>query len=567
MLSSSRCFKLLLVINIFFLNNAVAEENTAAINKEDVLNQPASEIQPASNVSSLEWHGEAATDIYNIDTDSDSQDAALSGLREGTFSLTTLQGDLRSVEQAGDVNYLQGGISLTRDRAKQTLYSSQFINVQLGRAGAGYQFSAGDVVADFSKIGSSLGVRGVYVAKQLNANTLYGFAGTVADSWEAFLNRNPLNNQPARSRFLRDVAGVKLDHKLNEQWTVFGTAQTYHDRQSSLNNLQAGLQTAQTGHIGTAGLRYQANQAAFSAEFGRSQHQFDNIAKPSDNDAAVLLDAGYAWQTFSLNAGYHNLGARYTSLGSNVAPGVREGFVGSNWIISPSFIYGNDIRRTDSRNANLSDDTISQTRTDSISNRLTYNTTYIPGLNISLQDSRNWTELQTNTSRNISTQLSAFYSNQHYSSGITIGNAKQRSNNNPDSNSVTDSVQVSLGRQVLEGELIVLPSVSGGIQLIGGYQQQRIANGTQTSNGMQGINLNARSQMLGQLQLGLTNMDTRQPNGRATLNTKAVNLDWSKAVSTALAFKAYIHNNYRNHGDSLQAIDEKIVGIQGDYQW
>jgi hypothetical protein len=280
-----------------------------------------------------------------------------------------------------------------------------------------------------------------------------------------------------------------------------------------------------------------------------------------------LLDASYAWQMFSLNAGYHNVGARYTSLGSNIAPGVRESFIASYWNISPDLIYGNDIRRTDRRNVSLLDDQVLLSKTDTISNRLSYNITAIPGLNISLQDNRNWNEVQTNTSRNTSTQLSTFYSNQHYSGSITLGNAKQRSNNNPDSNSVTDSVQMSLGRQVLEGELMILPSLSGGIQLNGGYQQQRVANGTQTSSGNQGISINASSQKLGQLQLGFTNMDTRQPNGRATLNTKAVNLDWSKVVSAALAFKAYIHNNYRNHGDSLLTIDEKIVGIQGDYQW
>jgi hypothetical protein len=546
--------------------SAFADEMTALPSTSESSNQI--QVHQENNaISSLEWHGEASSDIYNIDTAVDGENAALSGLREGTFSLTTLQGDLRLIEQLGDVSYAQGSISMTRDRAKQSLYSSQINNVQLGRAGIGYQLSAGDVVADFSKIGSSLGLRGVYGAKQVNALTLYGFAGTQSDSWEALINRTPITNQPARSRFLRDVAGVKLNYQIDQQWTLFGTAQTYHDRKSSLNSVLAASQIAQKGHTGTTGIVYKGSQATFSAEFGGSQQYFDDVLSQDHSDAALLLDAAYAWQIVSVNAGYHNLGARYTALAGNIAPGIRETFIASNWQISPTLTYGNDVRRTDSRTANLLDNLIAQTRTDTLTNRINYTVSSIPSLNISLQDSRNWTETALNTSRNTSTQLTTAYANQHYSGGIVFNNARQRTNNNPESNSMTDGVQINLGRQVQEGELVILPALSGGVQFYGGYQQQRIANGTQTSNATQGISMNARSQKIGQLQLGLSNTDTRQPNGRSTLNTKAINLDWSKTISQALAFKAYIHNNYRNHGDTLQTVDEKIMGIQGDYQW
>jgi hypothetical protein len=260
------------------------------------------------------------------------------------------------------------------------------------------------------------------------------------------------------------------------------------------------------------------------------------------------------------------LGVHYTSLAQSAAPGVRELFVGGEWFITPSLSYGNDVRKTETKSANY-DDISPINLVYSLTNRLTYNVTQIPGLNFSLQDTRNWGEVEQNKARNTTTQFGTAYSNQHYSGNLSFSNSRQRTNTNPESNSVTDGIQFSIGRQILEGELLALPGITGGIQFNGGYQQQRIANGTKTSSSNEGVSINARSQKLGQLQLGFTNLDTHQPNGRPNLNTQNVNLDWSKAVIKGLNLKAYIRNIFRNHGDRIQYSDEKVVGIQADYQW
>jgi len=519
------------------------------------------------NGGTIEWHGQATEDVYNVDTDSDQPNNALSGLRDGTFSLTRLQGDLRDIEQAGDINYIQGGATLSNDRAVQSLYREQITNLQLGRAGAGYQIAAGDIVADFSKIGSNLGLRGIYGTKQVNALTLYGYAGTVAESWESLFDRSTLTDQPARSHYLRDALGFKADYKLNDRWSLFGTAQTYSDRKSSLSGLQQVALIKQNGSTGTAGIAYKDGQATFSTELGTSHIGYDASGIAGSGDIALLIDASYAWQTVSVHAGHHNIGIHYTSLAQNVLPGVRETFIGGDWYISPSLMYGNDIRRSDTRTTNLFGDASPINVVYSLTNRLTYNVTQVPGLNFSLQDMRNWGEIEQNRGRNATTQFGTAYANQHYSGNVLLSNSRQRTNINPLSDSVTDGIQLTLGRQVLEGEVLAMPSISGGIQLNGGYQQQRIANGTKTSSGNQGISLSARSQKLGQIQFGFINVDTTQPNGRPTLNTKTVNLDWSKVVTQALALKAYIRDSFRNHGDSIQKIDEKIVGVQADYQW
>ena len=517
--------------------------------------------------ATLEWHGEAIVDVYNVDTSFDEQNGELSGLREGTFTQTRLLGDLRSVEQTGDVTYAQGGVALSRDRARQSLYSSRVENFQAGRAGTGYQLSAGDVVASFSNIGSSLGLRGVYGAKQLNALTFQGYAGTVTDSWEALINRTPLNNQPARTRFLRDVAGAKTDYKLDESWTIFGTAQTYKDRQSSLVDRLTDAQVGQSGSTGTVGFGFKTNQANLSLELGGSRKSIDEKGGDTLGDAAMLLDTAYAWQSVSVFAGHHNIGANYTSLSSNVTSGIRESFVGANWTVTPSITYGNRIGRSDTRPADLQGNVGDLTQTDSLINQLSYSVTQIPGLNVSLQDTRNWSEFQEINTRNTSTQLSTFYSNQHYSGGITFANGRQRSSNAPESNSTTDSADFNIGRQVLEGELLALPNISCGLRFNAGYQQQRISNGTETSLGTQGVSLNVQSKKIGQLAAGFINQDRRQSINRSLLNSKIINLDWNKTLSDALTLKAYIRNNYLNHGDRLQRVDEKTVGFIADYLW
>ena len=246
---------------------------------------------------------------------------------------------------------------------------------------------------------------------------------------------------------------------------------------------------------------------------------------------------------------------------------MRESFVNGNWTITPNLSYNTDIRRTDNRSANLFNNDIANSKTYGIVNGLNYNTTLIPGLNFSLQDRRNWNETQDIRTQNTGTDFATSYANQRYNGNVTLSNARQRSTNNPTSNSITDGVQLVVTRQILAGELLVFPSITGSISANCGYQQQHIANGTETSNATQGVNLAAQSLQIGTFSMGIINIDTRQPNGRSLLNTKAINLDWNKNVTQTFVMKAYVHNNYRNHGDAIQTVDEKVVGLQGDYQW
>ena len=96
---------------------AQAPDSTQVQNQQVLENWQQTSGQQAAIIDNgtgakLEFHGEVTTDIYNVDTSFDENNGALSGLQEGTFTNTRLQGDLRTTEPAGDVSYLQGVLLL-----------------------------------------------------------------------------------------------------------------------------------------------------------------------------------------------------------------------------------------------------------------------------------------------------------------------------------------------------------------------------------------------------------------------------------------------------------------------
>lgn len=523
----------------------------------------------SDDTGELEWHGQITQDLYHVDVESSQPSNTLSGLDEGNFSTTRFSGDLRYSDSDQNVTYIQGGYTQTNDEALQNRYHGQLNNIQAGRVGGTYQLAAGDVVADFSKIGSSLGLRGVYGTKQLNAYNISGYAGTIANSWESLFNRNTFTGQPARTQYLRDVVGGKLSYAINNNWSVFGTAQSYSDRDSSLNDAQSAFLFSENGVTGTAGVQFQNERALLSMELGSSRVSYDEVGADDTSDTAFLVDAEYAWDTVTLQAGHHDLGTRYTSLAQNILPGVRETYLSGQWLISPNLTYGGDVRNSDSRVSNLFGQKSALNEAYTFSNWLTYAVSQVPGLSFNLQDTRNWVEVKDLDAkqRTSNTDFTTSYANQQYSASVTYSNYRERDNTSSLTNSTTDGIQVSLGRQVQEGELLLMPNVTGNIQIFGGYQHQRIANGTETTGGNQGLSVNMASKKIGQLQFSFTNRDTSQPNGGGSLNTQSIYFDWTKVVADVFSFKAYVSNNYFNHGDSTKRVDEKIVGIQGDYQW
>jgi hypothetical protein len=258
----------------------------------------------------VEFTGAVTVDTYHQSTSSPSGNPTLSPLSSGTFSKGVVQGDLRSKSPGDWVNYVQATTTSTNDRSVQARYATQINNLQIGRTGPGFALNAGDVTAAFSQLSTNLGLRGALVSSELGAVTLSGVAGTVAESWEALTNRAALDGAQPRTRYLRDVMGVKGDYRLNTDWNVFVTVQNYADRMASAN-LAAGT-PAFEGQVLSTGLKYKRGALEVSAEAAHAR-KTDLLTQTQVSDNAWIVDGTYKFETVNLRFGLHNLGAQFAS--------------------------------------------------------------------------------------------------------------------------------------------------------------------------------------------------------------------------------------------------------------
>lgn len=517
----------------------------------------------------IEFHGGLTVDAYSNGVKSPSGNPALTPLRENDFGKLIFQGDVRSQTPQQDVTYLQGVLTATNDRSVISRYANQINSFQTGRVGAGYQLAFGDVVANYSTLSSNLGLRGLLAARQFGALTVTGVAGTVAESWEALYNRPAIDGLAPRTRYLRDVMGVKAEYAFNQQFAAFATLQSYSDRLGSAP-LPMGT-PALDGVVLSTGLKYTQDSLQLSAEIASANTEDKNTLADRRGNAFVV-DGTYRFTQagVGLRFGYHDLGARFASLAQSVAPGIQEWYAGADWAMTPQLTWGLDLRDATTRMMATAFSPASENELQSISNRLSYSFQSITGLMLSLSDTRNQgKDALGNANSNDTTQLGVNYGSQQWSGGLSLGIGHSRSPANPLGDSDSSQWQLNLGRNWSDASLEKQASWTLSLQGSLGQQiQKQIAVGTQSKNTTYGLNLTASSTALGQLLLGMQRQQTLQPTpGAPRLATTSVNLDWTKAFTQQWQLKGYAKINLRNRGDTALQVDERIIGVQGSYKW
>lgn len=532
----------------------------------------------------VEFHGAVTVDAYSNGSNIPSGNRALSPLPHGTFGRATFQGDVRSTTEEGDVTYLQGVLTNGNDRTVMPRYDTQVNSFQAGRAGPGYQIAVGDVVAGFSGLSSNLGLRGLLAARQTGSLTFTGFAGTVTETWESLLNVRPLDGFAARTRYSRDVYGGKAELQYDEALSGFVTLQGWRDRTSSAL-LPVGS-TALGGTSISVGGKYLAQRGQLAVETAHSSQQDVSLggvgagAVPGAGFAgttsagsgnAFIADASYRWDTVGVRAGFHNLSTGYASLAQTVAPGVREWYAGGDWMISPELTWSSDLRHALSRMAATAFFPAASNELDSLANRLSYNIASLPGLMLSLSDTRNTgKDGFGNKTTNDQTMYSAAYAVGQWNAQAGAGTGRSRSPVAPQADSDSRQWQFGLGRFFSDSETVEgVPRWTLSTQLFATGQDQRmLAASTEVSSRVIGVNFSLQSQHHGTVSAGWQRFSTTQPlAGQPTLVTQSLTLDWAYQLSRQFSLKAYARLNYRNHGDLLFQADERIVGLQGAYQW
>lgn len=553
---------------------AVSHAQTA---NDAVLQQWATQTGQSAQVvqteqgSQLEWHGQASIDVYSNSVSTPGGNASLSPLREGTFERVTVGNDLRSTGAQGDVNYLQAVGTQSNDRSVLSRYNPQMFSFQAGRAGPGYQIAAGDVVASHSTLGANMGLRGFSAARQIDALTVSGFAGTVAESWESLFNARPLNQQPARLTFLRDVYGAKADYQLSRQTSVFGTVQSRQDRRSSLVGLPGAVAPpSQAALAATAGIRYQTNWApdqtlVVTGEIGRSR-QKELATRESASDEALLLDAQGRYGAFGLRAGFHDLGDRWASVGQSAAPGIREAYAGGDWQLGPAWSWGTDVRRTESNQ--LFGAAAFHSTLDSLSNRLTWTPEALTGWSFSVSDLRNRMLDATNArGENDSVQFSVSRSVAPWVASLTLGRSALRTEGRAASDSRTNQWQFTAGRSWSDATAETPASLTFNLQGLVGVQSQMMAlpaSNRALTAGLFGSLLHAR---WGSVNFNLQMQSIDPENGSPKLRTTQWSLDYTRQLSDQWTVKGFWRDIDRNQGSLIAQVRERVLGIQLGYLW
>jgi hypothetical protein len=557
--------------------------------------------KPVANAAATEFHGQLELGGYTNRVSVPSGNAALGSTRSGGFGKIVFQGDVRSTSAEQDITYAQGTFTSTDDRGVQPRYASQINNLQVGRSGPGYQIALGDVAANFSGLSTNQGLRGALLAKDIGALTATAYAGVVADSWEALSSRDTRDGQPARTRNLRDVAGLKADYKITQQGadqlSAYATLQHYRDQSGTASTLPptvplplgtviAPLTTLQ-GTIASLGGKYMQGNLQLSAELASSRSEDQNATTTSTNDSAsdnaFVIDALYKLGSVSLRAGHHDLGANFASLAQTNARGVRETYAGAEWQISPQLLWGIDARTANTRAPTLGALTgltgtvpASESTLDSLSNRVSYSLQDTPGLAFSLSDTRSQgRDALGNDNRIDTTQLGVSFANPAWSANLSlgIGHARSAANSAFDSNS--HNWQIFVGRNwasapnASAGNSASSDSWTLGLQGTLGQQTQKLlSQGTRSQGSNIGLNLQAVHTQLGTFSAGWQLQTTTQPLlGAPHLTSRSVQLDWSRDFGAHWNAKAYARDSRRNQGDALLEYNERTVGVQGTYKW
>lgn len=549
---------------------------------------PATGKPSTASSKGFEFHGQIELGGYNNRVSNPSGNPALSSTREGSFGKLVFQGDARSISAEQDVTYAQATLTSTDDRSFQSRYATQINNLQVGRTGIGYQIALGDVAANFSGLSTNQGLRGALLAKDIGAFTLTGYAGIVADSWEALTGRDTRDGQPSRTRNLRDVIGLKSEYKINPQGafraSVYATVQNYRDRAGTgsapplllpppVGTVIAPLTTLE-GTVASLGGQFNQGNLQLTAELASSRTQDQSAPQDSATDQAFVVDTLYRIGPVSLRAGHHNLGANYAALAQTNAPGVRETYAGADWQITPQLLWGIDARTAVTGAATLAALKggtgllpASQSSLDSLSNRLSYSLQDIPGLALSLSDTRSkGLDALSNSNKIDTTQLGASFANTTWNANFLVGFGQARGAANPASNSNNQNWQIFVGRNWRAAD-------AGGWTLatqatIGQQTQKLIATSSSSMSNNLGLYLQASYPQMGSLSAGWQQQNLSQPTaGAPDLKSNSFNVDWSREFGVHWIAKAYAKASKRNQGDLLLQFGERTVGLQGVYKW
>lgn len=536
--------------------------------------------------TTIEFHGSINADYYHNKIETPAGSGSInSPLQSGSFYKVISQGDLRATGKEGGVTYVQGTFTHSDDRSVLSRYTNQLTNFQIGRTNKDYQVMLGDVAVNYSQLSSGLGLRGLSGTKQFGSYTVSGHMGVITETWESLMDKkDALDGLPARSRYTRDVAGIKLEKAFTPSLKVYATTQRYNDQEGSV--LAGSISTLPANvRASTAGFTFQEGQFSLTGEGASSRFgEKDQTTRKGD---AGIVDTNYRLDSLAMRAGYHKVSSSYGSLSQAVPAGVEESYVGADWTATTWMTLGAEYR--DSTRTTPSYTVISagpvltpvagtSTETQALTSRANFTLgPDLPGWGLTFQD----THTEGKDTNGLSTPSTNFtssvtYSSQTWNGMASAGTGRVENAASPASDSKTYNGQLQLGRQITNGTNETPATWTANTSVTGGQQRQYLINlGTSTFTTNYGFVFTLQRVASFQFNSSFTESITTQTTGGPDLKSRAVQVDASyplgkPAEAGARApgiAKLYYRDNLHNIGVATLRSRENVVGLQLGYIW
>lgn len=538
-------------------------------------------VEKKNEEARLESTGNLILDGYHRQISA--QDPLLSPFKPGTFGRIALTSDFKLIQPAGDITAFQAAFVGSNDRSIVARYPNQIINVQAGQTGASFGINTGDYAVNYSQLGVSTGLRGIALTSKIENWTVSGLAGIISESWEALVNRSTLDNSFARTRYLRNIAGAKVEREFSPALKFYVAAQRFSDRENSLSEeLRYQLPAASRGV--STGFKWQEQSFTLDGEVASSHYSEKDGSKR--NGMAGLLDGTYRTEKWVWRAGYHDIDAGYISLAQAVPPGIREHYIGTDWNPANWFTAGVDYRHSSSRTLQFipSDGpllpgsplpppnfiVVLASKADTVSGRANINfNERVPGLMLSMAASTTNSEnAQGFGSRNTNLSSTLNFSSANWNANTTISGGTVENVLTPQYDSRNRGVQFAFGRNHSQTDIAGAPlwNMSWNIALAE-QRQQLVNDGTETRARSISFSLTGQRTGLGQFNFFLARSANTQPGTGQEFVTYTYQLEASRPISGQNEIKLYFRGARRNTNVPEAKVDERAGGLQFTFLW
>ncbi|GAA6143040.1 hypothetical protein [Hydrogenophaga sp. 5NK40-0174] len=524
------------------------------------------------------WSVSASVDAYQrrVEAPADSQE--LTPYRNGDFHSVTTSGEWQSQKGDGQTSHVFFANTHSSDPAIHSLYRNQITTLQAGFGDASRRAAAGDVVANFSMLGASTGLRGISAQWQGSRHSVEGFSGVVVHSWETLFGTKALPDASDVPLRKRNVHGLKFNTALNEQVTVFATVQTFDDRKLSgmaasvagdssyADSLPEPAYNAQSSTLGLSYRRSFGGGQTLDLVMEQGWSRAGNTSQASRTSAQahnLNLQGSVPWSDgqYSLGLGHHELGMQWTGLGAAAYPGSRESYLTNGLQWDNGFSWLHDWR--DGMSRQPWGDDVYEARLMTSTHQIGWQPEWMNGGMLALHDIRTRSsDNADNTSRAHKTQASVSMVSGGWQGSAQSGLSGQDVIAESGERERVRDWQVSVGHsaQDLAQNAFRLSSYSASV-FAGRKSHLSRGDGRMVVRSV-GFDLSSYSPVWGSLSLSHSRQWVRLAAGGEEVPTRNTTLDYVKELQNGLTFRIYASRLDQNLGLPYAELNEKLVGVQ-----